>query len=111
MSTTLVNASTRPVELHLLAGVTVLGPAERLDCDDDEVAGGQIAALMRRGVLSALPQPPADQADDPDDAGPDDAGPGEADGTKSADDTKSKASSRPKARRTRRASDKPAESS
>jgi hypothetical protein len=98
MSTTLVNVSTRPVELHLLAGVTVLQPAERYDCADEDFGSGQIAALLRRGVLSALP-PHDDDIDDDTDETDDDT-----------DDTDVKASGRkgPARRGSRR---KPAESS
>jgi hypothetical protein len=90
MSTTLVNVSTRPVELHLPAGVTVLQARQRLDCADEDAATGQVAALVRRGVLLALPAAAAD-AD--------------------ADDSEGKTPARRSSRRTRRSSDKPAESS
>jgi hypothetical protein len=101
MSTTLVNVSTRPVELHLPAGVTVLQARQRLDCADEDAAAGQVAALVRRGVLIALPA--ADNAADNDN---DNAADADAD-----DDSEGKTPARRTSRRTRRSSDKPAESS
>jgi hypothetical protein len=103
MSTTLVNVSTRPVELHLPAGVTVLQARQRLDCADEDAAAGQVAALVRRGVLIALPA--ADNAADNDN---DNAAAADADDD---DDSEGKTPARRTSRRTRRSSDKPAESS
>jgi hypothetical protein len=104
MSTTLVNVSTRPVELHLPAGVTVLQARQRLDCADEDAAAGQVAALVRRGVLIALPA--ADNAADNDN---DNAA--DADADDDDDDSEGKTPARRTSRRTRRSSDKPAESS
>jgi len=68
MSTTLVNVSTRPVELHLSTGVTVLQPAERIEFAEEDEGAAQVAALVRNGVLSVLPAEPEEEPDEDDEA-------------------------------------------
>ena len=53
MTTILTNVSPGPVELHLPAGVVVLGPRDRIDCAEPDLALGQVQALCRQGVLQS----------------------------------------------------------
>jgi hypothetical protein len=59
VSPTLANTRTQPVELHLAAGVVVVPPMGRVDCDEDDLALGQVQELARRGVLAVLPAAPS----------------------------------------------------
>jgi len=67
MSTVLANTSTRPVELHLTAGVVVIPPMGTIECTAEDLELGQVRVLSRRGVLVirpvAAPEQPA-PADD-----------------------------------------------
>lgn len=63
MTIRLANTTDTPVALHLTAGVVVVGARQTVDCDPEDAALGQVAALCRQGVLVAHPTSPA-----PDDA-------------------------------------------
>lgn len=66
MSVRLANATDTPVALHLTGGVVVVGAGETIECDAEDVALGQVAALCRQGVLVAHPtSPPPDDASAP----------------------------------------------
>ncbi|MFF3450524.1 hypothetical protein ACFYXJ_25670 [Streptomyces sp. NPDC002667] len=52
MTTALANTRSRPVELHLSAGVVVLGPLGRVPCDAEDLDLGQVRYLCRTGVLT-----------------------------------------------------------
>lgn len=54
MSKVLVNVSSRPVELHLMAGVVVVGPRERFGCEPADLELGHVQALCRQGVLEEI---------------------------------------------------------
>jgi hypothetical protein len=51
----LLNTTTRPVELHLTAGVTVIPALEETTCTPDDLSLGQVRVLRRNGVLTDLP--------------------------------------------------------
>jgi hypothetical protein len=54
VSTVLINVGSRPVELHLTAGVVVVGPRERFDCEPADLELGHVQALCRQGVLEEI---------------------------------------------------------
>lgn len=66
MNAILTNVSPGPVELHLPAGVVVLGPRARIDCAETDLALGQIQALCRHGVLQSTADSEEDTVDTPD---------------------------------------------
>ncbi len=66
MTSALVNTCTRPVELHLAAGVVVVPPLSTIDCTAEDLALGQVQALFRSGVLALRPAAePAGAAPEP----------------------------------------------
>lgn len=63
MNATLINVSTRPIELHLTDGVVVLPPRARISCGDTDLDLGQVQALHRQGALRTLAE---DEQNEPD---------------------------------------------
>jgi hypothetical protein len=49
------NTTTRPVELHLTAGVTIVPALGEARCAAEDLDLGQLRVLRARGVLTALP--------------------------------------------------------
>lgn len=62
MTSALANTCTRPVELHLAAGVVVVPPLSTIDCTAEDLALGQVQALVRSGVLALRPGTAAEPA-------------------------------------------------
>jgi hypothetical protein len=53
MTITLANTSTTPVALHLASGVAIVGAQDHIECSEEDLAVGQVSALVRRGILTA----------------------------------------------------------
>lgn len=52
------NAMSRPVEIHLSGGVTVMLPGDKLELDQAVISGPGVRPLVQSGALSCFQAPP-----------------------------------------------------
>jgi hypothetical protein len=61
----LVNASARPLELHLVSGVVVVAAGDEMTCRPEDLDSPQVKVLTSRGVLRVRQPPTPEEVEQP----------------------------------------------